>query len=124
MRDVIEREQWAAYLKDFSRRNQLRATRVEVLGDGDIGAQEEGVWLPLTGASAEMEGKDAPRVEIMLGGETEKEERHLTRIIRRVRSIMRKTGTDGREEALLIEDEDGTRTLLRFEALPELGPAA
>jgi hypothetical protein len=32
-------------------------------------------------------------------------------------------GADRREEALLIEDEEGTKTILRFETLPELEPA-
>jgi hypothetical protein len=33
---------------------------------------------------------------------------------------MRKMGSDLREEALLLEDEEGTKTILHFEALPEL----
>jgi hypothetical protein len=36
---------------------------------------------------------------------------------------MRKIGDDLREEALLIEDEEGTKTILHFETLPELEPA-
>jgi hypothetical protein len=36
---------------------------------------------------------------------------------------MRKVGVDLREEALMIEDENGTKTLLLFETLPELAPA-
>jgi len=79
--------------------------------------------LPLMGLSLEDKGKDAPRLEISLGGETAKEERHLTHTISRVRSIMRKVGVDLREEALLIEDEEGIKTLLIFETLPELAPA-
>lgn len=47
----------------------------------------------------------------------------LTHTISRVRSIMRKVGVDLREEALMIEDENGTKTLLLFETLPELAPA-
>jgi hypothetical protein len=44
-------------------------------------------------------------------------------MIPRVRSIMIKMGADLREEALLIEDEAGTKTILLFETLPELKPA-
>jgi hypothetical protein len=44
-------------------------------------------------------------------------------MISHVKSIMRKTGVDLREEALMIEDEDGTKTILHFETLPELEPA-
>jgi hypothetical protein len=35
-----------------------------------------------------------------------------------------KVGTDGREEALEIEAEDGTKIILVFKALPELAEAA
>ena len=119
MQEVIGREQWQDFFKEFNQRNELRPTRMEVVSQ-DIGAQEEERLLPLTGISLEEKGKDAPRVEITLGGETAKEERHLTHTISRVRSIMRKVGVDLREEALLIEDEDGTKTILLFETLPEL----
>ncbi len=119
MQEVIERKQWESFVKEFNRRNGMRATRVEVVG-GDIGAQEEERLLPFTGISLEEKGQDAPRIEISLGGETSKDERHLTHMVSRVRSIMRKIGTDLREEALLLEDEEGTKTILHFEELPEL----
>ena len=122
MQEVIERKQWESFVKEFDRRNSMRATRVEVVG-GDIGAQEEERLLPFTGISLEEKGQDAPRIEISLGGETSRDERHLTHMVSRVRSVMRKIGTDLREEALLLEDEDGTRTILHFEALPELAAA-
>lgn len=122
MQEVIERKQWESFVKEFNRRNGMRATRVEVVGS-DIGAQEEEHLLPFTGISLEEKGQDAPRIEISLGGETSKDERHLTHMVSRVRSIMRKMGTDLREEALLLEDEEGTKTILHFEELPELEPA-
>ena len=123
MQEVIERKQWESFVKEFDRRNGMRATRVEVVGS-DIGAQEEERLLPFTGISLEQKGQDAPRIEISLGGETSKDERHLTHMVSRVRSIMRKMGTDLREEALLLEDEEGTKTILHLEALPELEPAS
>jgi len=122
MQEVIGREQWLDFVKEFNHRNELRPTRLQVLG-AEIGAQEEERLLPFTGISLEVKGKDAPRVEITLGGETAKEERHLTHTISRVNSIMRKVGVDLREEALLIVDQDGVETLLLFETLPELAPA-
>jgi hypothetical protein len=122
MSEVIEREQWVNFIKEFNRRNALRATRLQVVGR-DVGAQEEEELLPLTGISLETKGADAPRIEISLGGETAKEERHLTHMIVRVRSIMAKIGVDLREEALLIEDQEGTKTILLFETLPELESA-
>jgi hypothetical protein len=123
MNEVIEREEWEGFVKEFNHRNEMRATRLEILGE-EIGAQEEEQTLPFTGISLETRGADAPRVEITLGGETAKEERQLTHTIPRVRNIMTKMGTDLREEALLIEDEEGTKTILRFEPLPEIEAAS
>jgi|SRR6266850_324233 len=122
MGDVIEREEWDSFVKEFNHRNELRATRIEVMS-GELGDQEEEELLPFTGLSLEEKGEDAPRIEISLGGETAKEERHLTHMVPRVKSIMRKIGLDLREEALMIEDEDGTKIILHFETLPELESA-
>jgi hypothetical protein len=122
MGDVIEREEWDNFVKEFNRRNELRATRLEVVS-AELGDQEEEELLPFTGLSLEEKGEDAPRIEISLGGETAKEERHLTHMVPRVKSIMRKIGLDLREEALMIEDEQGTKIILHFETLPELEPA-
>ena len=122
MDEVIKREEWNSYVKEFNERNGLRATRVEVLS-AELGDQEEEGLLPLLGISLEEKGANAPSIEISLGGETAKEERQLTHMVNRVRNIMRKIGVDLREEALLIEDEEGTKTILHFETLPELEPA-
>ena len=122
MDEVIKREEWNSYVKEFNERNGSRATRVEVLS-AELGDQEEEKLLPLLGISLEEKGENAPSIEISLGGGTAKEERQLTHMITRVRNIMRKIGVDLREEALLIEDEEGTKTILHFETLPELEPA-
>jgi phenylalanyl-tRNA synthetase alpha subunit len=123
MNEVIEREEWDGFIKDFNHRNEMRATSLEILGR-EIGAQEEEQSLPFTGISLETKGTDAPRVEITLGGETAKEERQLTHTISRVRNIMTKMGADLREEALLIEDEEGNKTILSFKPLPEIEAAS
>ena len=122
MNEVIERNKWDSFIKDFNHRNQLRPTRLEIVGE-EIGAQEEEQHLPFTGISLETKGGDTPRIEISLGGETAKEERQLTHVVSRVRSITTKMGVDLREEALLIEDEEGTKTILSFQTLLELEPA-
>ena len=114
----IERGQWAEYFGEFSKRNQSRATRLETFGD--LGAQEEEQNLPLNGVSVEDSGAGAPRIEIMLGGDSPDDERHLTHTIARAVRVMAKADADGRDEALEIEDADGVKTLLRFESLPKL----
>lgn len=68
MPGFIERNQWKTFLDEFSKRNQLRATRLEVVGD--IGAQEEEQFLPFVGIAFENKGNAAGSVEIILGGET------------------------------------------------------
>ena len=114
----IERNKWKTFLDEFSQRNQLRPTRIEVIGD--IGAQEEEKYLPFVGVSFEAKGDAAGNVEIILGGETLADPRHLTHTIPNVQRLAPLPGTTSLEEGLLFEDQDGTKTLLRFETLPEL----
>ena len=114
----IKRSQWATYFGEFSKRNLSRPTRMETFGD--LGAQEEEQNLPLNGITVEEAGTDAPRIEIMLGGDSPSDERHLTHTISRAARVLTKTSADGRDEALEIEDVDGVKTLLRFESLPKL----
>jgi len=119
MPGFIERDQWKAFLDEFSKRNQLRATRLEVIGE-EIGAQEEEQLLPFSGASFETKGDAAGSVEIILGGETAAEPRHLTHTISNVEKIAPLIGITGLEDGLGIEDKEGNKTILRFETLPGL----
>src|SRR5258708_19744709 len=75
MAGFIERDHWKSFLDEFSKRNQLRATRLEVVGE--IGDQEEEQHLPLVGVSFEPKGAAAGSVEIILGGEPTKDPTHL-----------------------------------------------
>ena len=118
MPGFIDQKQWKSFLDDFTKRNQFRATRLEVVGD--IGAQEEEEHLPLVGVSFEPKGSAAGSVEVMLGGETAKEERHVEHLIEKVQRIAPIIGPDGLEDGLGFEDRDGNRTLLIFEKLAEL----
>jgi uncharacterized protein DUF5335 len=118
MSGFIERSQWKIFLDEFSKRNQLRATSLEAIGE--LGAQEEEKFLPLVGISFETKGDAAGRIEIILGGETAAEERHLTHSITDVERIAPLIGPTGFEEGIGIEDKSGGKTLLRFEALPEI----
>lgn len=118
MAGFIERSQWKTFLDEFSKRNQLRPTRLEVIGE--MGAQEEEQFLPLLGVSFETKGGAAGSVEVMLGGESAEESRHLTHAISNVERIAPLIGTTTLEDGLGFEDKDGGKTLLRFEILPEL----
>jgi len=117
MAGFIEQDRWKEFLDDFSRRNELRATRLEVI-DSEAGVQEEEEFLPLVGVSFEPKGTEAGSVVVILGGENE---RHVERRIEHVQRIAPLVGENsGLEAGLGFEDADGGRTLLLLEQLPEL----
>jgi hypothetical protein len=119
MKGEIPRDKWKDFLDEFSKRNQLRPTRIEVIGQ-EIGAQEEEDLLPFVGISFERKGTAAGSVEIILGGETAREPRQLTHMILNVDRIVPITGISALEDGLGIEDKAGVKTLLLFETLPEI----
>ena len=117
MQDEVKRENWTEYFKEFSKRNQGRPTKLEVLGE--LGVQPEEQHLPFAGISVEDSGKDAPRIEIMLGGAAA-DPRHLTHTITRVSHVIQKLGAAGSDDAIEFEDAGGCKTILQFEVLAEL----
>jgi uncharacterized protein DUF5335 len=121
MPGFIEQDQWKSFLDEFSKRNQLRATRLEVVGE--LGDQEEEEYLPLVGVSFETKGTAAGNVEVILGGETAADERHLEHTISKVQRIAPLIGVTGFEDGLGFEDQEGGKTLLLFERLVELPEA-
>ena len=119
MPGFIDQKQWKSFLDEFTKRNQFRATRLEVVGE-EIGVQEEEDFLPLVGVSFEPKGSEVGSVELVLGGETAKEQRHVEHLIEKVQRIAPIIGPEGLEDGLGLEDQEGNRTLLIFEKLPEL----
>jgi uncharacterized protein DUF5335 len=118
MPGFIEPERWKSFLDEFTKRNQFRATRLEVVGE--IGAQEQEEYVPLVGVTFEQKGTAAGGVEIVLGGETAKEKRRVEHLITKVERIAPLIGPDGLEAGLGFEDQEGSKTLLTFERLPEI----
>ena len=117
MAGFIEQDRWREFLDDFSKRNQLRATRLEVI-DSEAGVQEEEEFLPLVGVDFEPKGSEAGSVVVILGGESG---RHVERRIEHVQRIAPLVSENsGLEAGLGFEDADGGRTLLLLEQLPEL----
>jgi hypothetical protein len=121
MPGFIEQDQWKSFLDEFSKRNQLRATRLEMVSE--LGDQQEEEYLPLVGVSLESKGSAAGSVEIILGGETAADERHVEHIVNNVQRIAPLIGLTGLEDGLGLEDKEGGKTLLLFERLPELPEA-
>ncbi|HET6977470.1 MAG TPA: DUF5335 family protein [Pyrinomonadaceae bacterium] len=118
MADFIQREQWTNFLNDFTKRNQFRATRLEIAGEDVTG--EEAQFLPLVGVSLDSKGTDAGSVVVALGGENANDERHLEHQIMQVERITPISGQHGVEDGLAFEDGTGNKTVLMFDDLPEL----
>ena len=118
MAGFIEQSQWKDFLTEFTRRNQFRPTRLEIVGEG--GAQEEEQYLPLVGVSFETKGAAAGSVLVTMGGEAVKEERRVEHVIAQVQRIAPLIGQTGFEDGLGFEDREGGKTLLLLETLPEL----
>ena len=112
MKDYIDSSVWINYFNEFTRRNQSRLTQLEVFGEN--GAQREERGLPFAGISLGR-GNGVHNVEIMFGGNGAGRLRHLTHVIADVHQITPKRGLDGRDEALEIVDDQGEKSLLRFE---------
>jgi len=119
MQVETNRSSWKDFLDDFSKRHALRPARIEIFGE-EIGARELGDVLPFVGVSYETKGDAAGSVEVVLGGETAADQRHLTHLIPSVEHIYPYLDAAGIEQGIEIEASDGTKTLLRFEVLPEL----
>ena len=117
MPGFIEPQQWKTFLDDFTKRNQFRSTRLEIIGD--IGAQEEEQYLPLVGVSLETKGTAAGSVEVILGDQTAPHQRRVEHLIEGVQRIAPLVGMSGFEDGLGFEAEGG-RTLLTFEKLREI----
>lgn len=114
MPETIEVTNWTNYLKEFSEKNLKRLVRLEIFGE--LGALEEVKKLPLAGVYVEMDGGDAPRAEILLGGLSANEVDYLTHTVPQLKTIMTLRGADELESAIEFESADGTKTLLSFEA--------
>lgn len=109
MNRIIEQERWPMFVQEFSRNNHLRSTRLEVLDEAGALTEEHG--LPFDAMDLEMKDTGGPQVEILLGGEGERDP-HLAHRVEDVVSIALKVGPDGRDEALKIASADKTSTLV------------
>ena len=114
MRHTIEPSSLKTDLIAFGERNNLRPTRLEVLGPAkDI---ESDFWLEdgllLSGIDSEMDGKGGPGIEIMLESQAQN---HMTHSIAAVKRVELETN-QGIDKSLVIEDASGAVTIMRFEA--------
>ena len=109
----LNREEWRFYLDSFSKYNQGRPTELKVFDYLEVEHH-----LPLNGIMLEETGEDAPRLEILLGGDAAASD-HVTHTITRVQRLRPQT-IGGRYEGLEIVDGNGVRTTLSFTATQHL----
>jgi hypothetical protein len=111
MRHTIEPSSLKTDLIAFGNRNNLRPTRLEVLGP--TREVESDYWLEdvvlLSGIDSDPDGKCGPQVEIMLQSQ---DQNHMTHSIAAVKRVELETN-QGIDDSLEIEDAAG---IMRFEA--------
>jgi len=117
MRKNIEPLSWQADLAAFSKRNNMRPTRLEVLGPA--GEVESDFWLEdglrLAGIDLDTDGERGTCVEIMLQTPSASSQNHMTHNVAGVKRLELET-TDDRDAALEIEDGEGRVTIMHFES--------
>jgi len=114
MRQIINTASLKTDLIAFGVRNNLRATRLEVLGPAKDAESE--FWLEdgllLSGIGLDLDGKNGPNIEIMLEAQAQN---HMTHSIAAVKRVELETN-QGIDDSLEIEDAAGNVTIMRFEA--------
>ena len=117
MRKNIEPLSWQSDLAAFGKRNNLRPTRLEVLGPAR--EVESDFWLEdgllLAGIDLDTDGESGTCIEIMLQSPSASSQSHMTHNVAGVKRLELET-TDGRDESLEIEDGEGRVTIMHFES--------
>jgi len=116
MRKNIEPLSWQTDLATFGKRNNMRPTRLEVLGPAR--EFEADFWLEdgllLAGIDLDTDGERGLNLEIMLEAPSASSKNHMTHTVAGVKRLELET-TDGRDAGLEIEDEEGKITIVHFE---------
>ena len=105
----IPRDAWDQFFNQFSQDHDTHIVAVEVMGR-EIGAQIEGRSLLLSGISPADDKRDS----IALSFDSLDGDEHLTHMVNKPTHVWIQRSEHDADEALEIEDADGTRTLVRF----------
>lgn len=108
---LVPRSEWSRFFDDFSRRHQGQSTTVHVFGVR-IGSQIEARELPLEGIVSRADA--AGSLSIHLGSAPPKT--NIEHHIAEPKRVWVEMSEAGVEEALEIEAQDGTKTVLEFRA--------
>lgn len=112
----IEAPRWLAFLDEFSRLHQGTTATVDLVSP-DIGAQHVAVDQPFVGLVYDPKGSEHGSIDIILGGEADDRAEHL---IKRPAHVWTRTGSEYDSDALEIESEDGSKTVLTLQQMPAL----
>ena len=118
MNAEIKKDDWMHFIKEFNDNYHLKPVKLEVFDD--CGIQTEANILPFNAIDIELKGKNSPTVNLNLG-EDNPDGRHLFHNINNVTRIHSKFDEYGDIEALEIENQNSSKTLLTFVHLEELG---
>jgi len=112
----IPRNEWGKFFDGFSKQHFGWQASLQVF-DADLGAQIEAENLPLQGISADLKDNE-DIIEINVG---ETPASHVEHQISDPTHVRLKQNAQGADEALEVETESGTMTLLQFRvaAMPE-----
>ena len=108
---LVPRSEWSRFFDEFSRRHQGQQTTVRVFS-AKIGSQIEARNLPLGGIVARADATGP--LSIHLGSAPPQP--NLEHYITEPNQVWLETSEAGIEEALEIESQDGTKTVLEFQA--------
>ena len=117
MRKNIEPLSWQTDLAAFGNRNNMRPTRLEVLGPAR--EVESDFWLEdgllLAGIDLDTDRERGTCIDIMLQAPSASSQNHMTHTVAGVKRLELEM-TDGRDKSLEIEDGEGTVTIMHFES--------
>lgn len=106
---LVPKSEWFQFFGDFSRRHQGRPTTVHVLSPR-IGSQVEARNMPLKGIVSRAGTEGA--ISIHLGSAPPRS--NIEHEIDEPRQVWLELSEEGIEEALEVESEDGTKTVVEF----------
>ena len=105
---LVPRTEWYRFFRDFSRRHEDWLVTVRIMSPG-LGSQVESTDLPLEGIDADHLGHGP--IAIHVGRSPQN---HVEHEVANPRQVWVEISREGAEEALEIESEDGTKTIIQF----------
>src|SRR5262245_46564085 len=105
----IPRAEWVRRLDRFSKDHENWVVDLELIGR-ELGDQQASTKLPLVGIGADVKAGET-RIVVSLGG---RPDAHLARIIDKVKHVWLTETDERRHDAVAIEAEDGTKTVVHF----------